>query len=130
MEQRRTVLVKLAVDSDDAALLRSTVDEFLWAAQYVTDHAFQGEYVTTSKTTLHHEAYEVVRAETNLHSDHVQAARNKATDACKSVVKRWTQTKKASKPRFTTLLPSRWRRRRPLRCHLRTHRREPATLPA
>jgi hypothetical protein len=31
MEKRRTVPVKLNVDSDDA-LLRNTVDEFLWAS--------------------------------------------------------------------------------------------------
>ena len=39
MEVRRTVPVKLDVDSDDAALLHETVDEFLWAANYVVDHA-------------------------------------------------------------------------------------------
>ncbi|MFO7926436.1 MAG: hypothetical protein R6U53_07110 [Natronomonas sp.] len=44
MEVRRTVPVKLDVDSDDAAPLRETVDEFLWAATYVVGHAWQGEY--------------------------------------------------------------------------------------
>ena len=39
MEVRRTVPVKLDADSDGAALLRETVDEFLWAANYVVDHA-------------------------------------------------------------------------------------------
>ena len=52
MEVRRTVPVRLDVDSDDAALLEATVDTFLWSAQYVVDHAFRGEYVTTSKTQL------------------------------------------------------------------------------
>jgi putative transposase len=49
MEVRRTVPVKLDVESGDAALLRETVAEFLWAANYVVDHAWQGEYKTTSK---------------------------------------------------------------------------------
>jgi len=102
MEKRRTVPVKLTVDSDDAALLRDTVDEFLWAANYVTRHAFKGEYVTTSKTTLHHDTYDDVRDETALHSNHVQAARNKAAEACKSVVEKWKQGKKASMPHFTS----------------------------
>jgi len=102
MEKRRTVPVKLDVNSDDAALLRDTVDEFLWAANYVTRHAFQGEYVTTSKTTLNNDTYEDVREETRLHSNHVQAARNKAADACKSVVNKWKQGKKASMPHFTS----------------------------
>ncbi|RQG89494.1 RNA-guided endonuclease InsQ/TnpB family protein [Natrarchaeobius chitinivorans] len=102
MEKRRTVPVKLDVDSDDAALLGDTVDEFLWTANEVTRHAFDGEYVTTSKTTLHHETYEDVRDETALHSNHVQAARNKAAEACKSVVAKWKQGKKASMPYFTS----------------------------
>ena len=41
MEKRRTIPVKIDVNSDNAALLRNTVDEFLWAADYVTRHAFQ-----------------------------------------------------------------------------------------
>jgi hypothetical protein len=61
MEVRRTVPVTLEVDSQDAALLEDTVDQFLWAAQYVTDHAFHGEYVTPSKTTLNEETYADVR---------------------------------------------------------------------
>ena len=61
MEVRRTVPVTLDVDSPDDALLEETIDEFLWAAQYVTDHAFQREYVTTSKTTLNDETYDDVR---------------------------------------------------------------------
>jgi len=61
MTVRRTVPVKLDVDSDDAALLEDTVDTFLWSAQYVVDHAFEGEYVTTSKTTLDDETYDDVR---------------------------------------------------------------------
>ncbi len=49
MEVRRTVPVKLDVGSDNAAPLRETVDEFLWAANHVVDYAWQGEYKTTSK---------------------------------------------------------------------------------
>ena len=102
MEVRRTVPVTLDVDSDDDALLRDTVDEFLWAANYVARCAFEGEYVTTSKTTLHDDTYDNVRDDTQLHSNHVQAARNKAADACKSVVEKRKQGKKASMPRFTS----------------------------
>ncbi len=103
MEVRRTVPVKLDVDSDDAALLEDTVDTFLWSAQYVTDHAFEGEYVTTSKTTLDDETYDDVREATDgFNGGLVQAARNKAAEACKSVVAKWKQGKKASKPHFTS----------------------------
>jgi hypothetical protein len=102
MEKRRTVLVKLNMGSDDATLLEETIDEFLWAANYVTRHAFNGEYVTTSKTTLNDDTYNDVRDKTALHSNHVQAARNKAAEACKSVVEKWKQGKKASMPHFTS----------------------------
>jgi len=103
MGVRRTVPVTLDVDSDDAALLEDTVDTFLWSAQYVIDHAFQGEYVTTSKTTLDDETYDDVREATNgFNGGLVQAARNKAAEACKSVVARWKKGKKASKPRMTS----------------------------
>jgi IS605 OrfB family transposase len=103
MEVRRTVPVALDVDSDDAVLLKDTVDTFLWSAQYVVDHAFKGEYVTTSKTKLDNETYDDVRDATDdFNGGLVQAARNKAAEACKSVVARWQNGKNASKPRFTS----------------------------
>ena len=103
VEVRRTVPVTLDVDSDDAALLEDTVDTFLWSAQYVANHAFQGEYVTTSKTTLDNETYDDVREKTDgFNGGLVQAARNKAAEACKSVVERWKQGKNASKPSMTS----------------------------
>jgi len=103
MEVRRTVPVVLDVDSDTAALLKDTVDTFLWSAQHVVDHAFEGEYVTTSKTTLDNETYDDVREKTDgFNGGLVQAARNKAAEACKSVVARRKQGKKASEPRFTS----------------------------
>ena len=102
MEVRRTVPVTLDVDSDDDALLRDTVDEFLFAAQYVVDYAFQGEYVTTSKGQLQDETYDDVCDQTPLNTGLVQNARNKAAEAAKSVVERWKHGKKASKPRMTS----------------------------
>ncbi|MFW5963582.1 MAG: RNA-guided endonuclease TnpB family protein, partial [Natronomonas sp.] len=102
MEVRRTVPVTLNVDSEDDALLRDTVEEFLFAAQYVVNHAFQGEYITTSKGQLQDETYDDVCEQTHLNTGLVQNARNKAAEACKSVVERWKQGKKASKPRMTS----------------------------
>ena len=101
MEVRRTVPVKLDVDSDNAALLRETVDEFLWAANYVIDHAWQGEYKTTSKAQLQEETYDEVRERTRLHANLVQNARNKAADAVQSIVARWKQGEYAGKPHFS-----------------------------
>jgi len=101
MEVRRTVPVKLHVDSDDAALLYETVNEFLWAANHVVDHAWQGEYKTTSKAQLQEETYDEVRNQTRLHANLVQNARNKAADAVQSVVARWKQGEYAGKPHFS-----------------------------
>jgi hypothetical protein len=58
MEVRRTGPLALDVDSDDALLLQDTIDTFLWCAQYVVAHAFQGEYVITSNTILDEETYD------------------------------------------------------------------------
>lgn len=58
----------------------------------MTRHAFGGEYVTTSKTTLHEGTYDDVRDETRLHSNQVQAHRNKAA-ACKRFDEKWKQVR-------------------------------------
>ena len=103
MEQQRTVKTKLDVDDHAAALLEDTIDQFLLAAQYVTDHGFKGQRVTTSKQDLHDQTYESVRRITgHLNSNLIQTARNKAATACKSTVARWKQGNKASKPSFSS----------------------------
>nr|WP_251343077.1 hypothetical protein [Haloplanus sp. GDY1] len=85
MEVRRTVAVALDVGRDDAVLPEDTVDTFLWSAQYVVDHAFEGEYVTTSKTTLDKETYDDVREKTDgFNGGLVQAARNKAAEGLRT----------------------------------------------
>jgi len=101
MEVRRTVPIKLDVADSDADLLHETISEFLWAANRVVDHAWEGEYKTTSKAELQQETYDDVRAETRLHANLVQNARNKAADALQSAVARWKQGAYAGKPQFT-----------------------------
>ena len=101
-EIRRTVVVKLDVDDSDATLLHETVEEYLWAANYVVRDAWQDELKPTSKTELHERTYAAVRDETRLQANLVQSARNKAAEAIKSVVARWKKGKKASQPQFTT----------------------------
>lgn len=44
----RTVRGNLDLDIDDAALLRDTIVELLWAATHLLDHAVQGEYKSMS----------------------------------------------------------------------------------
>ena len=102
MEVRRTVPVKLDVTDSDAALLRETIRQFLDAANYVVDAAYDGEWAETRKSVLHDETYSEVRERTALHTNHVQSARDRAVDALKSVVAKWSKGKYASLPTFTT----------------------------
>lgn len=99
---RRTVVVKLDVDDSDASLLHETIEEYLWAANYVVQDAWKDDYKPTSKTKLHHRTYSEVREQTRLHANLVQSARNQAADAIKSVVSRWQNGKQASKPHFSS----------------------------
>ncbi len=101
-EIRRTVVVKLDVDDSDATLLHETVEEYLWACNYVVRDAWQDDYKLTSKTKLHERTYSAVRGETRLQANLVQSARNKAAEAIRGVVARWKNGKKASQPHFTT----------------------------
>jgi len=102
VEVRRTVVVKLDVADSDEALLHETVEEYLWAANYVVRDAWQDDDKPTSKTKLHDRTYSAVREQTRLQANLVQSARNKAAEAIKGVVARWKQGKTASQPQFTT----------------------------
>ncbi|MFB6302640.1 MAG: hypothetical protein ABEH78_07250 [Haloferacaceae archaeon] len=77
------------------------MDEFLFAANYVVDHAWKGEWKTTSKAQLQEETYDDVRERTRLHANLVQNARNKAADAVQGTVARWQQGEYAGKPHFS-----------------------------
>jgi IS605 OrfB family transposase len=95
------VVVKLNVDDSDALLLHETLEEYLWAANYVVQDAWQDDYKPTSKTELHDRTYSDVRDQTRLQANLVQSARNKAAEAIKSVVARWKEGKQASQPHFS-----------------------------
>jgi IS605 OrfB family transposase len=102
MEGRRTVPVKLDVTDDQADLLHETIDEFLWAANYVVDAAWDGEWAETRSSVLHEQTYEDVRDQTRLHSNHVQSARDRAVDALERVVAKWSKGESTSLPTFST----------------------------
>jgi IS605 OrfB family transposase len=102
MEVRRTVPVKLDVTDAQADLLHETIDEFLWAANYVVDAAWDGEWAETRSSVLHEQTYDEVREQTRLHSNHVQSARDRAVDALKGVVAKWSKGEYASLPTFST----------------------------
>jgi len=101
-EMRRTVAVKLDVADSDATLLHKTIEEYLWACNYVVEDAWQDDYKPTSKNKLHDRTYSDVREQTRLQANLVQSARNRAVEAIKGVVARWQKGKEASRPHFTT----------------------------
>lgn len=107
---RRTVRVKLAVDDSDIALLEETVDEFLFAANFVVEHASRGKEVTTDKLKLHHQTYQEVRTRTELNSGLVQNARNRAAEALASMETRLRNGERSGLPRFTS--PTVWHDKR------------------
>lgn len=102
VEMRRTVIVKLDITDSDAILLHETIDEYLWAANYVVREAWQDDYKPTSKQELHERTYTAVREQTRLQANLVQSARNRATEAIQGVVARWQDGKQASRPHFTS----------------------------
>ncbi|MDZ7702468.1 MAG: hypothetical protein U5J98_10660 [Halobacteriales archaeon] len=103
MEVRRTVPVKLDITDRDADLLQETIDEFRWAANHVVCQARDDDgYIITNKCRLHDRTYPEVREATDLHANLVQAARNNAADALKSVVALWKHGQTADLPCFTS----------------------------
>ncbi|GAA0216821.1 RNA-guided endonuclease TnpB family protein [Halobacterium noricense] len=102
MEVHRTVPVKLDVTEEQAELLHETIDEFRWAANYVVDAAWDGEWAETRKSVLHDLTYDELREQTRLHSNHVQSARDRAVDALESVLAKWSKGEYASLPTFTS----------------------------
>ena len=100
-EMRRTVVVKLEVDDSDADLLHETIEEYLWACNYVVEDAWSDDYIPTSNTTLHERTYSDVREQTRLQANLVQSARNRAAEAITGVVGRWQNGQQASQPHFT-----------------------------
>ncbi|MFC6723302.1 hypothetical protein ACFQE1_02605 [Halobium palmae] len=74
------------MDDSDTDLFRATIQQFLDSANYVVDVASEGEYVETRKSVLHEEPYSDVHNRPELHSNHVQSARDGAVDALNGVV--------------------------------------------
>lgn len=104
-EIRRTVSVKLQLSGEERSQLKSTIEEYRWAANYILDAAWDGEAERPrmhSRQALHHQTYDSVRSETGLHSAHVQLSRDRAIEALQSVVELRDRGQRAGKPQFTS----------------------------
>lgn len=92
---RRTVRVKLKLSQEDAQSLNKTTKEYLKACNKITKEAWSDEEdIITSKTKLHNKTYDKIRKTTQLHSQHVQHARNQVIRTLKGILKSWEKEKK------------------------------------
>jgi len=104
IEIRRTVCVKLALESYQEHLLEKTINQYREAANRVVEEGWndeRGAPETLDRKELHDTTYETVRDKTDLHASHVQLARNRAAEAMTAIVERGDQGASTSKPRFS-----------------------------
>ena len=96
---RRTAITRLSVSSEQAALLGDTIDEWRTGANIATDIGWN--HYQTRKRKLQSLAYDNVRDQTRLGSQHAILACFQAAQALKSVDQRKQQGHDYSKPEFT-----------------------------
>ncbi|AGB38365.1 RNA-guided endonuclease InsQ/TnpB family protein [Natronococcus occultus] len=96
---RRTAITRLAVSSTDESLLRDTIEEWKQGCQIAVDKAWMWCH---SKSDVQQLAYDGVRENTNLGSQHAILACHQAAENIKSCISRRQDGKKASKPTYTS----------------------------
>ncbi|PSP97931.1 transposase [Halobacteriales archaeon QS_4_70_19] len=95
----RTAITRLRVEESDRRLLKRTIDQFRDGCQLAVEEGFPR---VTEKRTLQSIAYDTVRDETALKSQHAILATHRAAEAIAGVRDRWSEGEKASKPEFTS----------------------------
>jgi transposase len=98
----RNIQVKLDVPADTHSVLDATFEQFRHAAQHVADYGWTDDPrdINTDQHDLNAATYNEVRAETDLHSNHVQSARRLVADALENCQARMFNGKRASTPTF------------------------------
>ncbi len=96
---RRTAITRLSVSPEQADLLEDTIDEWRTGANIATDIGW--EHYETRKRKLQSLAYDDVRDQTRLGSQHAILACFQAAQALKGVDERKQQGRNYSKPDFT-----------------------------
>jgi hypothetical protein len=98
----RNFQIKLDVPADSHGTLDETLEQFRYYAQVVADHGWVDDprAICHNKSDLNAATYDDVREQTELHSNHVQSARNLAADALENCQQRLFDGGKASKPEF------------------------------
>jgi putative transposase len=96
---RRTAITRLAVSPTDESLLRDTIEEWKQGCQIAVDKAWERCH---SKSDVQQLAYDDVRENTSLGSQHAILACHQAAENIKSCISRRQDGKKASKPTYTS----------------------------
>ena len=95
---RRTAITRLPVDGKQRDLLEDTISEWKRGCQLATDMAW-GKY--NAKSDVQPLAYDDVREQTDLGSQHAILATHQAAQAITGCIERRSKGKKVSKPTFT-----------------------------
>ena len=96
---RRTAITRLTVSPTDESLLRDTIEEWKQGCQIAVDKAWERCH---SKSDVQQLAYDDVRENTSLGSQHAILACHQAAENIKSCISRRQDGKKASKPTYTS----------------------------
>jgi IS605 OrfB family transposase len=96
---RRTAITRFSVDEEQRKLLEDTVTEWERGCQIATDMAW-GE--CSAKSDVQPLAYDDVREETDLGSQHAILATHQSAQAITGCIERRSEGKKVSKPTFTS----------------------------
>ncbi|MFB6269383.1 MAG: RNA-guided endonuclease InsQ/TnpB family protein, partial [Halobacterium sp.] len=96
---RRTVITRLDISSTDESLLRNTIEEWKQGCQIAVDKAWERCH---SKSDVQQLAYDQVRENTHLGSQHAILACHQAAENIKSCISHRQEGRKASKPTYTS----------------------------
>ena len=96
---RRTAITRLAVSPTNESLLQDTIEEWKQGCQIAVDKAWERCH---SKSDVQQLAYDDVRENTSLASQHAILACYQAAENIKSCISRRQDGKKASKPTYTS----------------------------
>ncbi|WP_248897853.1 RNA-guided endonuclease InsQ/TnpB family protein [Haloplanus halobius] len=95
---RRTAITRLSVDDEQRELLEETISAWKRGCQIATDMAWN---VCNAKSDVQPLAYDDVREQTDLGSQHAILATHQAAQAITGCIERKSNGKKISKPTFT-----------------------------
>ena len=95
---RRTAITRLSVESEQRKLLENTISEWKRGCQIATNLAWGN---SNAKSDVQPLAYDSVREDTDLGSQHAILATHQAAQAITGCIERRSKGKKASKPTFT-----------------------------